>query len=138
MVAVTVVLTPCATVLLTSTAHGQVPLWSAEWAQSAGPEVPVVPIVSPQVVTQPRDGATDVLPTAPVRVSVNYGVLDAVSLTNPEGKLVAGQLSTDRSSWVTTEPLGYAKTYTWSGTATGIDHLPRAITGSFRTVVPVR
>lgn len=116
-----VVLAPCITVVFTSTAHGQ---------------VPVLPLVSAQVVTQPGDGATDVTPIAPVRVSVNNGVLDVVSLTNPEGKAVAGQLSSDRSSWTTTEPLGYAKTYTWSGTATGVDRQPRAITGSFQTVIP--
>ncbi|MGH3752065.1 MAG: L,D-transpeptidase [Pseudonocardiaceae bacterium] len=118
-----VVLAPGITVVFTSTAHGQ---------------VPVLPLVSAQVVTQPGDGATDVTPTAPVRVSVSDGVLDVVSLTNPEGKAVAGQLSPDRSSWTATEPLGYAKTYTWSGTATGVDRQPRAITGSFQTVIPER
>ncbi len=118
-----VVLAPCSTAVFTSTAHGQ---------------VPVLPLVSAQVVTQPGDGATDVTPIAPVRVSVSAGVLDVVSLTNPEGKAVAGQFSSDRSSWTTTEPLGYAKTYTWSGTATGVDRQPRAITGSFQTVIPER
>jgi lipoprotein-anchoring transpeptidase ErfK/SrfK len=102
------------------------------------PGPPVLPVVSAQIVTQPSAGATDVNPTAPVRVSVSHGVLDAVSLTNPQGKEVAGRFSSDKLSWTTTEPLGYAKTYTWSGTATGIDHLRRAVTGSFQTVVPQR
>lgn len=130
--AVIVVLTPCITVLFTPTAHGQVPGPPVE------PGPPALPVVSAQIVTQPRDKATDVNPTAPVQVSVSHGVLDAVSLTNPEGKPVADHLSSDKLSWTTTEPLGYAKTYTWSGTATGIDHLRRAITGSFQTVIPER
>lgn len=130
--AVIVVLTPCITVLFTPTAHGQVP------GPPVQPGPPVLPVVSAQVVTQPSDESTDVSPTAPVRVSVSHGVLNEVSLTNPEGKAVSGHLSSDKLSWTTTEPLGYAKTYTWSGTATGIDHLSRAITGSFQTVIPER
>ena len=130
--AVVVVLTPCITVLFTPAAHGQVPMRPVQ----LGP--PVVPIVSAQIVTEPSDGATGINPTAPVRVSVSHGVFDTVSLTNPEGKAVAGHFSSDKSSWATTEPLGYAKTYTWSGTATGIDHLRRPIAGSFRTVIPER
>jgi lipoprotein-anchoring transpeptidase ErfK/SrfK len=126
------VLTPCITVLFTPAAHGQVPVLPVQ----SGP--PVVPIISAQIVTEPSDGATGINPTAPVRVSVTHGALDAVSLTNPEGKAVAGHFSSDKSSWTTTEPLGYAKTYNWSGTATGIDHLRRPIAGSFRTVLPER
>jgi lipoprotein-anchoring transpeptidase ErfK/SrfK len=136
--AVIVVLAPCTTVVFTSTAYGQVSVLPTGWAQSAWSASPVVPIVSPEVITQPRDRATGVTPTAPVQVSVRHGVLNAVSLTNPDGRAVAGQLSSDRSSWMTTEPLGYAKTYTWSGTATGIDRLPHPITGSFQTVIPER
>ena len=130
--AVIVVLTPCITVLFTPAAHGQVPVRPVQ----AGP--PVLPVVSAQVATQPGEGAADVNPTAPVRVSVSHGVLNAVSLTNPEGKQVAGHFSSDNLSWLTTEPLGYAKTYTWSGAATGIDHIRRTITGSFQTVDPER
>ncbi|HZE00631.1 MAG TPA: Ig-like domain-containing protein [Pseudonocardiaceae bacterium] len=130
--AVVGVLTPCITVLFTPAAHGQVPVLPAQ----SGP--PVVPIISAQIVTEPSDGATGINPTAPVRVLVTHGVLDAVSLTNPEGKAVAGHFSSDKSSWTTTEPLGYAKTYNWSGTATGLDHLRRSIAGSFRTVIPER
>ncbi|HET9257470.1 MAG TPA: Ig-like domain-containing protein, partial [Pseudonocardiaceae bacterium] len=119
-------------VLFSPVAHGQVPVWSARV------DLPAPPVVSPTVVTQPGDGATFVSPIEPVRASVSGGALDAVALTNPEGKQVAGRFSPDRTSWTAAEPLGYGKTYTWSGTATGIDHLPRAITGSFQTVAPER
>jgi lipoprotein-anchoring transpeptidase ErfK/SrfK len=130
VLAVIGVLTPLTAVVFTPMAHGQVPL--------AGSDVPVVPVVSPQIVTQPSDGATGVSPTALVRVSVPNGTLDKVSLTNSEGKAVSGQFSADKTSWTISERLSYAQTYTWSGTATGIGHLPRSITGSFRTVVPER
>lgn len=125
-----VLVTAGVTVAFSPMAHGQVP------AGPARSDLPGVPIISPTIVTEPRNGTADVSPIALVRVSVTNGVLDKVSLTNPEGKQVAGRFSSDRSSWTVTEPLGYAKTYTWSGTATGIDRLPRAITGSFQTVVP--
>jgi lipoprotein-anchoring transpeptidase ErfK/SrfK len=133
-----VLLTGGITVAFSPIAHGQVSARSVGQAQSGGSDLPGVPIVSPKIVTQPSDGAAGVSPIAVVRVSVSNGVLDKVSLTNPEGKEVTGRFSPDRLSWTATEPLGYAKTYTWSGTATGIDHLPRAITGSFQTVVPDR
>ncbi|MGH3897912.1 MAG: L,D-transpeptidase [Pseudonocardiaceae bacterium] len=132
---VIVVLSPGTAGIFIPTAYGQVPVRPAG---SAEPVLPVVPLVSARVVTQPSDGATGIIPTAPVRVSVSNGVLDAVALTNSEGKAVVGQFSPDKSIWTTTEPLGYAKTYRWSGTATGIDRQPRAIVGSFQTVVPER
>jgi lipoprotein-anchoring transpeptidase ErfK/SrfK len=138
VLAAVVLLTGGITVAFSPMAHGQVGARSAGPAQSGGSDLPGVPIVSPKIVTQPSNGTAGVSPIAPVRVSVTNGVLDKVSLTNPEGKEVAGRFSPDRFSWTATEPLGYAKTYTWSGTATGLDHLPRAITGSFQTVVPDR
>ncbi|MGH3874043.1 MAG: L,D-transpeptidase [Pseudonocardiaceae bacterium] len=121
VLAVVALLGSGATTALTPVAHGQ---------------VPVLPLVSAQVMTQPSDSATGINPIAPVRVSVRNGVLDAVALTNPAGNSVAGQFAPDRSSWTVTEPLAYATIYTWSGTATGIDRQSRAITGSFQTVIP--
>jgi lipoprotein-anchoring transpeptidase ErfK/SrfK len=138
VVAVIVVLTAGITVVFSPTAQGQVTGLPSGSVPSLRLDVPVVPVISARVVTEPPNGATGVSPIAPVRVLVSAGVLDKVSLTNSEGKVVAGQFAPDRSSWTATEFLGYAKTYTWSGTATGIDHLPRAITGSFHTVNPER
>jgi lipoprotein-anchoring transpeptidase ErfK/SrfK len=138
VVAVIVVLTAGITVVFSPTAQGQVPGLPSGSVPSAGVDTPGVPVISARVVTEPPNGATGVSPIAPVRVVVSAGVLDKVSLTSSEGEVVAGQLAPDKTSWTATEPLGYAKTYTWSGTATGIDQLPRAITGSFQTVNPER
>ncbi|MDQ3761166.1 MAG: Ig-like domain-containing protein [Actinomycetota bacterium] len=88
------------------------------------------------VTTSPANGATDVSPTAPVTVTVANGKLTQVALTNPEGKPVAGALSEDRHSWTATEPLGYGKTYTYTGTATGADGRRVPVAGSFSTVEP--
>ncbi|HZS23292.1 MAG TPA: Ig-like domain-containing protein, partial [Pseudonocardiaceae bacterium] len=88
------------------------------------------------VATSPANGATDVNPTNPVTVTVDHGKLTQVGLTNAEGKPVAGTLSEDGHSWRATEPLGYGKRYTYSGTATGADGKPVPVAGSFTTVKP--
>jgi lipoprotein-anchoring transpeptidase ErfK/SrfK len=129
VLAVIVALTTSSAVVFSPTADGMV---------SPRPDLLTVPMVSAKVVTQPGDGAINVSPIGPVRAAVTSGVFDAVSLTSSDGKEIAGQFSPDKTSWTATEPLGYAMTYTWSGTATGIDHLPRAIRGSFQTVKPER
>jgi lipoprotein-anchoring transpeptidase ErfK/SrfK len=84
----------------------------------------------------PGDKATNISPTLPVSVRVTGGMLLQIALTNPDGKAVAGNLSADRHSWISTEPLGYGKTYTWSGSAAGPDRLPVPVAGSFTTVKP--
>lgn len=45
----------------------------------------------PRVVLQPADGATGVNPAGPIQIWVTCGVVDAIQLTNPAGKAVAGQ-----------------------------------------------
>jgi lipoprotein-anchoring transpeptidase ErfK/SrfK len=88
------------------------------------------------VTTSPANGATDVNPTSPVTVAVDHGKLTQVALTNAEGKPVAGALSDDGHGWKAAEPLGYGKTYSYSGSATGVDGKPVPVTGSFTTVKP--
>jgi lipoprotein-anchoring transpeptidase ErfK/SrfK len=91
-----------------------------------------------QVSTLPGDKATNISPTLPVSVRVTGGVLLQVALTNPDGRVVAGTLSADRRSWISSESLGYGKTYTWSGSAAGHDRLSVPVAGSFTTVKPQR
>jgi lipoprotein-anchoring transpeptidase ErfK/SrfK len=88
------------------------------------------------VTTSPANGATDVNPTSAVTVTVDHGKLSQVALTNPEGEQVAGTLTDDGHSWKATEPLGYGKRYTYSGSATDADGKPVPVTGSFTTVTP--
>lgn len=83
-------------------------------------------------------GGNDVNPAAPVKVSVERGKLDDVALTNGDGKEVEGALAADGLSWTAGEQLGYGKTYTWSGEATGTDGQSVPVQGSFTTVSPAK
>jgi hypothetical protein len=85
---------------------------------------------------QPVDGATDVNPVNRISIAVRGGAFDAVGLTSPTGKAVIGQLSADRTTWTVGEPLGYGKTYAWSGTAVDSDGVQIPVRGSFHTVNP--
>lgn len=89
-----------------------------------------------KVALEPASGAVDVNPAAPVKVMVTDGAIESLTLTNPAGKQVIGQLSQDNSTWTVGEPLGYGKTYTWAGTAKGADGKSAPISGSFTTVTP--
>ncbi len=89
-----------------------------------------------EFTTAPADGATDVPVNVPVQVTVADGAIDQVTVTNPEGKAVAGKLSEDKKSWSSTEPLGFGKTYAYAGRATGTDGRPVELKGGFTTVNP--
>nr|WP_307845918.1 Ig-like domain-containing protein [Saccharomonospora sp. NB11] len=85
---------------------------------------------------EPKNGSDDVAPRDPVSVTVAEGTLTEVVLTNPDGKQVEGTLSEDKTTWQVSEPLGYGKQYTWSGSAQGTDGTTVPIEGSFTTVTP--
>lgn len=89
-----------------------------------------------RLVFAPASAAVDVVPTAPVRLTAKDGWLQRVALTNPDGKLVAGSLNRDRTTFTVTEPLGYGAVYTWSGSAVGRDGQAVPIAASFTTIDP--
>jgi lipoprotein-anchoring transpeptidase ErfK/SrfK len=93
---------------------------------------------APQLKFQPADAATDVVPTAPISVSVGDGWFQKVALTNSSGKVVAGLFNDDRTVFTTTEPLGYDATYNWSGAVVGHDGKAIPVTGKFTTVSPTK
>ncbi len=103
---------------------------------SDAPEGQAAPKPPAKITLDPVSGAADVSPAAPVKVTVADGTIEALTLTNPTGKQVIGQLAADKTSWVVGEPLGYGKTYTWAGTAKGTDGRTAPISGSFTTVTP--
>jgi len=84
----------------------------------------------------PDPAATGVLPTAAVRVEVADGWFQHVTLTNPDGKAVAGILNRDRTAFTTAEPLGYGAQYTWGGSVVGRDGKVMPINGGFSTIKP--
>lgn len=75
-------------------------------------------------------------PTGPIVVSVANGTIRSFTLTNAQGKVIKGAISSDGASWVLGEVLGYGRTYTAGGTAVGTDGKPVPITGSYTTVEP--
>jgi lipoprotein-anchoring transpeptidase ErfK/SrfK len=91
---------------------------------------------APSISYQPADAATDVAPVAPVRVDVKDGWFQRVTLTNAEGKAVAGALNRERTSFTTTEPLGYGASYTWAGSVVGHDGKAVPVQGNFTTINP--
>ncbi len=102
----------------------------------AGKKDADAPPPAPSLTFTPAAATTGVLPTAPVHIEVADGWFQRVSLTNPDGKVVAGTLNRDRTAFVTTEPLGYGVQYTWGGSVVGQDGKAAAVTGSFSTVKP--
>src|SRR3984885_3221263 len=91
---------------------------------------------APQLKYQPADAANDVVPIAPVSVVVSDGRFQKAALTNSAGKVVAGAFNQDRTVYTTTEPLGYATSYSWSGSVVGHDGKAVPVTGKFTTVAP--
>ncbi|WP_435119070.1 L,D-transpeptidase [Amycolatopsis thermoflava] len=88
------------------------------------------------VTAEPAADAKNVPVLQPVTVKVAKGTLTEVKLTNAEGKAVEGKLSDDKTTWTSSETLGYDKTYTYHATATGTDGKPVTLTGSFSTLKP--
>ena len=124
--------------VLTLGACSSEPTVSASGTSGGGPtSAPATPQPA-KLTVSPAAGAQDVPPGEPVGVQVADGTIVSVTLTNPDGKQVQGQTSADKKSWNTTEQLGYGKTYTWSGSATGENGRTVPISGRFRTLAPER
>ena len=98
-------------------------------------EAPSAP-AAPSISYQPANAATDVVPVAPVRVEVKDGWFQKVTLTNQDGKAVAGALNRDRTIFNTTEPLGYGVSYSWAGSVVGHDGKAVPVEGNFTTINP--
>ena len=93
-------------------------------------EVPPVATVA----ATPAFGTDGLSPIEPLTFAVAQGTIDNVQMTNPDGKVVEQTISADRTSWTVGEPLGFGKTYTVAGTATGTDGKQVPIQGTWTTV----
>ncbi|MCW2640328.1 MAG: hypothetical protein JWP76_2634 [Dactylosporangium sp.] len=84
----------------------------------------------------PAADSTEVSVLDPVTVSVQDATLEAVTVTNPEGKQVGGEFDADHKSWRTSEHLGYSKQYkvTASGANSAGQHIEQ--TSTFTTFKP--
>lgn len=88
------------------------------------------------ITTDPPDHAVGVSPLAPITVTPVNGKLDQVTMTNPEGVVVPGQLAPDGMSWQVAMPLGYNSTYTINANLRNTEGSPVTRTSSFTTVAP--
>jgi hypothetical protein len=105
-------------------------------ATAAGGPAPALLAPVPVIEYAPVTWADEVNPAAVVTVTVRDGVFDEVRLAGPDGVPVAGALGPDRTSWRSTEPLGYPTSYAWSGTASGRDGQAVPLQGSPRWCAP--
>lgn len=81
---------------------------------------PVAEMIKPKVASSAADGAVGVSPADPLTVSVTDGRLQTVSVRNPAGDEVTGAIQPDGTTWQSTEPLGYNRTYSIDTTAYGL------------------
>ncbi len=88
------------------------------------------------MTASPAFGSTTLAPADPVKVSVAQGKITALTFTSPSGKVLKGTISPDGSSWTLGEVLGYGKTYTVAGSATGTDGRVSPISGRYTTLQP--
>jgi lipoprotein-anchoring transpeptidase ErfK/SrfK len=101
------------------------------------PTQPAAPPAAPRVTVSPADGATDVAPAAPIRITSTGGTLTGVTLTADDGDALPGRLSTDGLTWTATAPPAFDTTYTFTGTAKGAGG-SAPVTGGFTTADPKR
>ena len=90
------------------------------------------------LVFTPTEGSVGILPTAAVSARVRNGWFQWLTLTNAEGKPVAGALTADRTVFTTAEPLGYGAAYTWRGAVVGHDGQSTPVTASLTTLAPTK
>ena len=96
---------------------------------------PYSDLLVPTATASVADGAVGVPVDQPVTVTSRGGVLGSVSLTDDEGQQVAGRLSPDGVSWVTTDPLAYNGQYTLAVRSLGLGGVTDQ-TVAFKTHAP--
>lgn len=112
-------------------------LLMAGCSSSTPSEISGKPAPPVQVITiAPAAGAEQVNPALPVRVSTNSGILDVVTMTNDEGRVIDGVLSPDKTSWTPLEAPGYGHGYTISATGLGVTGPTGPVVSNFSTLTP--
>jgi lipoprotein-anchoring transpeptidase ErfK/SrfK len=84
----------------------------------------------------PAADATEISVLDPVTVTAQDATLQAVTVTNPDGKQVGGEFDADRKSWRTSEHLGYGKQYKVTASGTNSAGQPIEQTSAFTTLKP--
>ena len=110
-------------------------LGQGDSSSSAAPTTPP-PAPAARLAVSPRNGTADYSVVKPVVVTAEAGTLSSVSVRNADGKAVRGALSADKTSWTSTEPLGYDRTYSVNAVAANEDGKATKATTKFSTVEP--
>lgn len=101
---------------------------------SAAPEE--VPAAAAVIDTSFDNGAVTATPREPIVLDVTGGAFDDVTVTNEEGREVAGEFNAERSQWRTTETLGYSRDYSIEASAANDDGETVTHSSAFSTVTP--
>ncbi|MFE2726241.1 Ig-like domain-containing protein [Kitasatospora sp. NPDC059327] len=95
------------------------------------------PKTSVAVITvTPADGSTAASFSEPVKVTVTGGTLGAVKVADSTGKALAGELSSDGTSWTSAAAPASGTKYTVSASATDKDKLEADANAVFTTATP--
>lgn len=103
---------------------------------AASDSTPATPSEPDAVVTVAPSSGQQISPKTPITVSVADGTIDDVQLVNDAGKAVTGQASADGSSWTSTEPLGYGRTYNLKATVRDASGKKTVKKASYTTLTP--
>jgi lipoprotein-anchoring transpeptidase ErfK/SrfK len=112
------------------------PSASASASPSAPDPASPSPVLPAQVSVAPADGATAVALGSTVSVSVAHGTLTNVTVSDPDGDPVVGQLGSDAHSWDSTGTLAPATQYLVTATAVDASGTATEESSSFTTAAP--
>jgi lipoprotein-anchoring transpeptidase ErfK/SrfK len=102
--------------------------------ETSTPSTPTPDVTPAAISAGPLGGAVN--PKTPVTIKVAHGTLTSVVVTNPQGKHVTGGLSADRTTWKSSEDLGYSKTYKVAAAAVNGTGVKVTKQSSFTTLTP--
>jgi len=96
---------------------------------------PMAALIKPAVDLNVEDGAVGISAIEPVTATAVNGKFESVTLRNPEGEPVDGEITDDGTAWSSTEPLGYNREYTLETVAYGLGGAATQLT-TFTTSSP--
>jgi lipoprotein-anchoring transpeptidase ErfK/SrfK len=110
----------------------------ANHAPGGGVPAGTITTISPERAVQILpDGTAATNPTTPIVVRAVMGTLQSVTVVNvASGTVVRGESSQDRTTWTSTEPLGYSSSYRIDATATAGSGAPVQRTKTLTTLSP--
>jgi lipoprotein-anchoring transpeptidase ErfK/SrfK len=99
---------------------------------------PSAPKTKAKLVFEPADGSKDISPASSARIAVTSGTLAQARLISDDGTIVDGKIGTDGTSFETTAPLEFGRSYFFTGQAKGPDGGLEPYLSSFATLKPKR